>query len=98
MAAPNVPPWTEIAQSMQQTMGQAGIKVTIEPMELKAVISQYRARQHQIIMLSWGPDYPDPHTNADTFARNPRQLGRRRRPSRSPGATPGTSPTSPRRC
>ena len=36
MAAPNVSPWTEISQSVQQTMGQAGIKVSIEPMELKA--------------------------------------------------------------
>ena len=44
MAAPNVSPWTEISQSVQQTMGQAGIKVSIEPMELKAVIGQYRGR------------------------------------------------------
>src|SRR5215475_12627147 len=70
MAAPNVPPWTEISQSVQQTMGQAGIKVSIEPMELKAVIGQYRARSHQIAMLSWGPDYFDPHTNADSFVHN----------------------------
>ena len=70
MAAPNISPWTDIAQSVQQTMGQAGIKVSIEPMELKAVISQYRARGHQIAMLSWGPDYFDPHTNADSFAHN----------------------------
>jgi len=70
IAAPNVSPWTEISQSVQQTMGQGGIKVTIEPMELKAVIAQYRGRGHQIAMLSWGPDYFDPHTNADTFAHN----------------------------
>ena len=70
MAAPNVSPWTEISQSVQQTMGQAGIKVSIEPMELKAVIGQYRGREHQIAMLSWGPDYFDPHTNADTFVHN----------------------------
>jgi len=70
MAAPNAPPWTEISQSVQQTMGQAGIKVSIEPMELKAVIGQYRARAHQIAMLSWGPDYFDPHTNADSFVHN----------------------------
>lgn len=70
IAAPNSAPWTEISQSVQQTMGQGGIKVSIEPMELKAVISQYRARSHQIAMLSWGPDYFDPHTNADTFAHN----------------------------
>ncbi len=70
MAAPNVSPWTEISQSVQQTMGQAGIKVSIEPMELKAVIGVYRARTHQIAMLSWGPDYFDPHTNADSFVHN----------------------------
>jgi peptide/nickel transport system substrate-binding protein len=70
IAAPNVSPWTEISQSVQQTMGQAGIKVSIEPMELKAVIGQYRARNHQIAMLSWGPDYFDPHTNADSFVHN----------------------------
>jgi peptide/nickel transport system substrate-binding protein len=70
MAAPNVSPWTEISQSVQQTMGQASIKVSIEPMELKAVIGQYRARTHQIAMLSWGPDYFDPHTNADSFVHN----------------------------
>lgn len=70
MAAPNSSPWTEISQSVQQTMGRAGIKVSIEPMELKAVIGQYRARAHQIAMLSWGPDYFDPHTNADTFVHN----------------------------
>ena len=70
IAAPNVSPWTEISQSVQQTMGQAGIKVSIEPMELKAVIGQYRARTHQIAMLSWGPDYFDPHTNADSFVHN----------------------------
>ena len=45
MAAPNASPWTEISQSVQQTMGQAGIKVSIEPMELKAVIGQYRGRE-----------------------------------------------------
>lgn len=70
ISAPNVSPWTEISQSVQQTMGQGGIKVSIEPMELKAVISQYRGRGHQIAMLSWGPDYFDPHTNADTFVHN----------------------------
>src|SRR5258707_12365879 len=70
MAAPNASPWTEISQSVQQTMGQAGIKISIEPMELKAVISQYRGRGHQIAMLSWGPDYFDPHTNADSFVHN----------------------------
>lgn len=59
-----------IVQSMQQTMAQAGVKMQIVPSDLKQVITIYRARKHQMAALSWGPDYFDPHTNADTFARN----------------------------
>ena len=29
-----------------------------------------------ITLQTWGPDYPDPHTNASTFAHEPRQLRR----------------------
>ncbi len=70
MDAPNTSPFTEIAQSVQQTFGEAGIKVSIVPGELKSVIGVYRARKHQLLLVSWGPDYFDPHTNADSFARN----------------------------
>jgi peptide/nickel transport system substrate-binding protein len=66
----NSSPYTEMAQSIQQTLGQAGIKVSILPGERKQVIGEYRARKHQMCIISWGPDYFDPHTNADTFARN----------------------------
>ncbi len=68
--APNSSPWTEIAQSLQQTLGQGGIKVSIQPAELKSVLGTYRSRKHQLLIVNWGPDYFDPHTNADSFARN----------------------------
>ena len=44
--------------------------MTIIPGEQKAVMTKYRARQHQMLLIYWGPDYMDPHTNADSFARN----------------------------
>ena len=69
--APNTSPFTNIAQSIQSTMAQGGIKVSIIPGEQKTVITKYRARQHQMLLVYWGPDYMDPHTNADSFARNP---------------------------
>ncbi len=69
--APNFSPIAEIAQSIQQTFGQAGVKMNIVPAELKAVLSLYRAVKHQqLVLVSWGPDYFDPHTNADAYARN----------------------------
>jgi len=68
--ASNTSPDAEIAQSVQATMAQGGVKLTILPAEQKAVITKYRARQHQMLLIYWGPDYMDPHTNADSFARN----------------------------
>lgn len=61
----------DIAQSIQNTFGQAGINVTLDVGDGKQVLEKYRARQHDITVQTWGPDYPDPHTNASTFAMNP---------------------------
>src|SRR5262249_54536523 len=69
--AGNSSPFPDIAQSIQSTLGQAGIRVKIVSGEAKQVITKYRARNHQIVLLYWAPDYLDPHSNADSFARNP---------------------------
>ena len=61
----------EISQSIQNTFAKAGIKVSIEVGTGKQTLSVYRAREHQIYVGAWGPDYPDPNTNAGTFAFNP---------------------------
>jgi peptide/nickel transport system substrate-binding protein len=70
LSVPEGSPWTEIAQSVQHTLGQGGITVGIEQAELKTVLSTYRARRHELVLMSWGPDYFDPNSNADAFARN----------------------------
>lgn len=69
--ASNSSPSSDVAQSIQATMAEAGIKVSIVPGEQKQVITKYRARSHQMVLLYWAPDYMDPHSNADSFARNP---------------------------
>jgi peptide/nickel transport system substrate-binding protein len=61
----------EIAQTLQNTFGQVGINVSITQGTGKQTLAKYRAREFQIYVGAWGPDYPDPHTNADTFAHNP---------------------------
>ncbi|WP_439817274.1 ABC transporter substrate-binding protein [Zavarzinia sp. CC-PAN008] len=68
---PSTFPWKDIGQSIQSTFGQAGIKVTINSSDQKTVITKYRARGHEMVLLYWSPDYQDPHSNADTFSRNP---------------------------
>jgi peptide/nickel transport system substrate-binding protein len=61
----------EIAQSLQQTLGQAGITAEIVPQDGSALWPKYRARRHGLILARWSPDYVDPHSNADSFAHNP---------------------------
>jgi peptide/nickel transport system substrate-binding protein len=63
-------PWTQIAQSLQATMAQAGVRVTLLTAEDKQVWTRFRARQHQMLLIMWSPDYLDPHSNAEAFARN----------------------------
>ena len=64
-------PITGIAEAVQTTLAQGGINVEIIPGDGKQTLTKYRARQHDIYIGVWGPDYQDPHTNAQTFASNP---------------------------
>jgi peptide/nickel transport system substrate-binding protein len=61
----------EIAQSLQNTFGQAGVKLKITIGTGKQILTRYRARELDMYIGAWGPDYPDPQTNAGTFAYNP---------------------------
>jgi peptide/nickel transport system substrate-binding protein len=66
----SVNPITDIAQAIQSSWAQAGIKLELIPGDGKATLTKYRARTHDIYIGQWGPDYLDPHTNAETFAVN----------------------------
>jgi len=66
----NTPRFMDMAQSMQATMAKAGIKLNLLPGTGAQVITRYRARQHQAMLLFWGPDFFDPHSNAKAFAYN----------------------------
>ena len=61
----------EIGQSLQNAFAEAGITVNITVGTAKAILGRYRARELDMYMGAWGPDYPDPQTNAGTFAFNP---------------------------
>ena len=66
-----VQPIQGITEAVQQTFKQAGIELEILPGDGKQTLTKYRVRSHDIYVGTWGADYWDPHTNADTFARNP---------------------------
>jgi len=60
-----------VAEAIQQSAAQAGIKIELVPEDFKQLLTRYRARQHDIAILQWGVDYWDPNSNAETFAVNP---------------------------
>lgn len=66
-----VQPVQGIAEAVQQTAKRAGIEIEILPGDGKQTLTKYRARTHDMYIGQWGADYWDPHTNADTFVRNP---------------------------
>ena len=65
------PPFPRIAAAVQGTLAQAGIDAQVVTREGAALWPLYRGRGHQLILVPWSPDYVDPHSNADAFARNP---------------------------
>ena len=66
----NTFPTNDIAQAIQANWAKAGVKVELIPGDGKQVLTKYRARNHDIYIGQWGPDYQDPHTNAETFSMN----------------------------
>jgi len=67
----NVQEELQIAQSIQASFAAAGIEVALAPGDGRQVLTKYRARNHDLYFGQWGPDYQDPHSNAQAFASNP---------------------------
>ena len=65
------PPFPAIARAVAETLAEIGIEAQVETVAAGTLWPRYRAREHQLILAPWSPDYIDPHSNADAFARNP---------------------------
>ena len=61
-------PNPELAQAIQASLAKIGITVKINQLISAQLWPKYRAQKHDMIMARWGPDYNDPHTNAQPFA------------------------------
>ncbi len=66
----NKPPFITIAQSLQASFAQGGVKVDLLPAAGSQVYARVRAKQHQAAIRLWIPDYFDAHSNASAFAWN----------------------------
>jgi peptide/nickel transport system substrate-binding protein len=64
-------PYSDIAAVLQANFAAIGIKISLLPAVRKQVFTKMRARQHQLVMNEWFPDYFDPNSNAQAFCANP---------------------------
>jgi peptide/nickel transport system substrate-binding protein len=64
----NNTPRPEVAQVIQASLAKIGIKVTLNQMVGSQLMPLYRAQKTDLFLGGWGPDYNDPHTNAQPFA------------------------------
>ncbi len=61
-------PRPEVAQVIQASLAKIGIKVALNKMVGAQLMPLYRAQKTDLYLGGWGPDYNDPHTNAQPFA------------------------------
>jgi peptide/nickel transport system substrate-binding protein len=61
-------PNPELSQVLQASLAKIGITMSINKLVSSQLWPRYRTQKHDLIMARWGPDYHDPHTNAQPFA------------------------------
>ena len=83
-------PFQEMARSIRDSFAQAKVSVKLVLDSGRNTLVRYKARQHDLYLGVWYPDYPDPHNNALAFGYNPDNDPQQRSLSyRNNWATPG---------
>jgi peptide/nickel transport system substrate-binding protein len=65
--APGGAAWADLAAKLQSDFANAGITINIKQTQYSTLYDTYRANKHQLIMVEWGPDFPDPDANVGPF-------------------------------
>lgn len=66
-AAPGGVAWADLAAKIQADLAEIGVKVNIKQVAQAELLTSYRAQQGQMVMIYWGPDFPDPDANVGPF-------------------------------
>jgi peptide/nickel transport system substrate-binding protein len=66
--APGGIEWGTLAAKIQDDVGKIGLKLNIKQVQQSELLNVYRAQKAQMVLINWGPDFPDPDGNATPFA------------------------------
>ncbi len=56
-----------LAAKIQNDVANIGLKLNLKQIQTSELLAAYRAQKGQIVLISWGPDFPDPDANATPF-------------------------------
>ena len=65
--APGGVAWADLAAKLQADWAKIGVTVTIKQTAQADLLTTYRAQKGQLVMILWGPDFPDPDANVGPF-------------------------------
>ena len=65
--APGGTSWSDIAAKLKSDWAKIGVTVNIKQTTTADLLGTYRAQKGQLVMINWGPDYPDPGANVNPF-------------------------------
>ena len=65
--APGGVAWADLAAKLQADWAKIGVTVTIKQTVQADLLTSYRAQKGQLVMILWGPDFPDPDANVGPF-------------------------------
>jgi peptide/nickel transport system substrate-binding protein len=65
--APGGAAWSDIAAKLKSDWAKIGVTVNIKQTTTADLLATYRAQKGQLVMINWGPDYPDPDANVGPF-------------------------------
>ena len=60
--------WPTLAAKLQADIEQTGLKLNIQQLQTSELLNIYRAQDGELVLMNWGPDFPDPDGNATPFA------------------------------
>ncbi len=66
--APGGAAWADVAAKLQSDWSKIGVTVNIKQTTQAELLGTYRAQKGQLVLILWGPDFPDPDANAGPFS------------------------------
>lgn len=65
--APGGLEWSVIAAKIQSDVAQVGLVLNIQQTQQSELLNIYRAQGAELVLINWGPDFPDPDGNVTPF-------------------------------